>query len=30
VQIVGAVLILGGAAIGELFRQQQLAVVSEK
>ncbi len=30
VQIVGAVLILGGAAFGEFFRQQPLSVVSEK
>ena len=30
VQIVGAVLILGGAAFGELFRQQQLSVLSAK
>jgi drug/metabolite transporter (DMT)-like permease len=30
VQIVGAVLILGGAAFGELFRQQQLPVLLEK
>ena len=28
VQIVGAVLILGGAAFGELFRQQQVSVLS--